>query len=56
MLIIIKMVLETPNHEELNVDTTPIDWFMDLRRFGGCVHSGFGMGFERLIMYFNQFI
>lgn len=37
--------------EELGVDTTPIEWFMDLRKFGGCVHSGFGMGFERLIMY-----
>ena len=37
--------------KELDVDTAPIDWFMDLRRFGGCVHSGFGMGFERLIMY-----
>ena len=36
---------------ELGVETTPIEWFMDLRRFGGCVHSGFGMGFERLIMY-----
>ncbi len=36
---------------ELGVDTKPIEWFMDLRRFGGCVHSGYGMGFERLIMY-----
>ena len=37
--------------KELNVDTDPIEWFLDLRRFGGCVHSGFGLGFERLIMY-----
>lgn len=28
-----------------------MDWYLDTRRFGGCVHSGFGMGFERLIMY-----
>lgn len=26
-------------------------WYLDLRRFGGCVHSGFGIGFERLVMY-----
>ena len=35
----------------LGVDTKPIDWYMNLRKFGGCEHSGFGMGFERLIMY-----
>ena len=37
--------------KELGVDTKAIDWYMNLRKFGGCVHSGFGMGFERLIMY-----
>lgn len=37
--------------KELGVDTEPVEWFMDLRRFGGCTHSGFGIGFERLIMY-----
>jgi len=26
-------------------------WYMDLRRFGGCRHCGFGLGFERLVMY-----
>ena len=26
-------------------------FYTDLRRYGGCVHSGFGLGFERLIMY-----
>ena len=26
-------------------------WYLDLRRFGGCKHSGFGLGFERLVMY-----
>ena len=26
-------------------------WYNNLRRFGGCYHSGFGLGFERLIMY-----
>ena len=37
--------------EELNVSKDEVDWYLDTRRYGGCVHSGFGMGFERLIMY-----
>jgi asparaginyl-tRNA synthetase len=37
--------------EELHVPMEGMDWYVDLRRYGGCVHSGFGMGFERLIMY-----
>lgn len=37
--------------KELNIDAEGIEWYMDTRRYGGCVHSGFGMGFERLIMY-----
>lgn len=37
--------------EETGADRTSIEWYINLRRFGGCVHSGFGMGFERLIMY-----
>lgn len=37
--------------DEMKVDKSGIDWYLDTRRFGGCVHSGFGMGFERLIMY-----
>ena len=37
--------------EEMDVDAAGIDWYLDTRRYGGCVHSGFGMGFERLIMY-----
>ncbi len=35
----------------MNVDTSAIDWFLNLRKFGSCIHSGFGMGFERLVMY-----
>lgn len=34
-----------------NFDENAISWYLDLRKYGGCVHSGFGMGFERLIMY-----
>lgn len=37
--------------EELHINKEEIDWYLDTRRYGGCVHSGFGMGFERLIMY-----
>ncbi len=37
--------------QSLNVDRAPIEWFLNLRKYGGCVHSGFGMGFERLIIY-----
>lgn len=34
-----------------NVDKSSIDWYINTRRFGGCYHSGYGLGFERLIMY-----
>ena len=37
--------------EEMHVSRKDIEWYLDTRRYGGCVHSGFGMGFERLIMY-----
>lgn len=37
--------------EEMHVPQKDLEWYIDLRRYGGCVHSGFGMGFERLIMY-----
>lgn len=36
---------------DMNVDQSSVDWFCNLRRYGGCYHSGFGLGFERLIMY-----
>ena len=32
-------------------NTKGLEWYLDLRKFGGCVHSGFGLGFDRLIMY-----
>ncbi|MBQ9791999.1 MAG: asparagine--tRNA ligase [Clostridia bacterium] len=37
--------------KEMGVDTTSIDWYLNLRKFGSVTHSGFGMGFERLIIY-----
>jgi asparaginyl-tRNA synthetase len=36
---------------ELNISADQMYWYLNLRRFGSCTHSGFGMGFERLIMY-----
>ncbi len=33
------------------VDRSKVEWYVNLRRFGGCYHAGFGLGFERLIMY-----
>lgn len=37
--------------KSMNVDLDTVAWYINLRKFGGCYHSGFGMGFERLIMY-----
>lgn len=37
--------------EELGLDTEDYWWYLDLRRFGTNKHAGFGLGFERLIMY-----
>lgn len=37
--------------QELNMDSQELDWYLNLRKYGTCVHSGFGMGFERLLIY-----
>ena len=37
--------------KEKNMDASQIQWYLDLRRYGSNVHSGFGLGFERLLMY-----
>ena len=37
--------------DEMNMSKEGMEWYMKLRQYGGCYHSGFGMGFERLIMY-----
>lgn len=37
--------------KEMNVPDKDLDWYLNLRKYGGCVHSGFGMGFERLLIY-----
>lgn len=37
--------------KELGVSKKGMEWYLNLRNYGGCVHSGFGMGFERLLIY-----
>lgn len=37
--------------KEINMDTEELNWYLDLRRYGSTIHSGFGLGFERLLMY-----
>ena len=37
--------------EECGLDRKDYEWYLDLRRFGGVKHAGYGLGFERLIMY-----
>jgi asparaginyl-tRNA synthetase len=37
--------------DKIGINKDNMQWYLDLRRYGGCVHSGFGLGFERLLMY-----
>ena len=37
--------------KELGMNPEDYSWYLDLRKYGGTTHSGFGMGFERMIMY-----
>ena len=37
--------------KELKMDLSGYEWYLDLRRYGGCKHAGFGLGFERMVMY-----
>ena len=37
--------------KELNIPMKDMWWYLDTRRFGSCPHSGFGLGFERLILF-----
>ena len=37
--------------KELNLDEKDYWWYLDLRKFGSAEHSGFGLGFERMMMY-----
>ena len=37
--------------KEMNIEQSELWWYLETRKFGTCIHSGFGLGFERLIMF-----
>ena len=37
--------------QEIGIEEEKLWWYLDTRRFGTCVHSGFGLGFERLVQF-----
>ncbi len=37
--------------QNFNIETEGMEWYLDLRRYGGVKHAGFGLGFERFLMY-----
>jgi len=43
--------LLTKRMEEMNIPANELDWYLDTRRFGTCPHAGFGLGFERLVLF-----
>ncbi|MDR1901177.1 MAG: asparagine--tRNA ligase [Treponema sp.] len=42
--------------KSLNMDSAHYEWYLDLRRYGTVPHSGFGLGFERLIQYITGMV
>lgn len=41
----------TARIEEMGMQTEDYSWYLDLRRYGSTKHAGFGLGFERMVMY-----
>lgn len=37
--------------KEMNIPSGEMDWYLDTRRFGTVPHAGFGLGFERLMLF-----
>jgi len=46
-----RLEMLTSRIEETGLSTETLQWYLDLRRFGGVPHAGFGLGFERLIQF-----
>jgi asparaginyl-tRNA synthetase len=40
--------------KEMEIDESGMQWYLDLRRYGGVKHAGFGIGFERFLMYITS--
>ena len=41
----------TQRMKEMDIPEHELWWYLELRKFGGCPHAGFGMGFERMVQY-----
>ncbi|HPH84705.1 MAG TPA: asparagine--tRNA ligase [Ferruginibacter sp.] len=41
----------TKRMKEMHIPADELDWYLDTRRFGACPHAGFGLGFERLVLF-----
>ena len=41
----------TDRMKEMDMDDSQLSWYLDLRKYGSVPHSGFGLGFERAVMY-----
>lgn len=41
----------TKRMDEMDVSQHELDWYLQLRKYGGCPHAGFGLGFERIILF-----
>ena len=46
-----RLDLLTKRMQELGLREEDYWWYLDLRRYGSCRHAGFGLGFERMVMY-----
>ena len=44
-------MLSRPASRDLGMNPEQYKYYLDLRRYGSCKHAGYGLGFERLVMY-----